>query len=135
MTWFFVVVALCIMLGAPVVLRRAWTGRITADELGSVATMYSSENLRRGHARATLPVMAAGYAVFGLGFVVVIFPDPAPGQETALGLLVAVLVLCCLLAIALYWSIVLFNRPKFLVPPPMRDDLGALEARRRRRTS
>jgi hypothetical protein len=135
MTWLFTVIALTIMLSAPVMLRRVWRGRISADELGSVAILYSSERLRRGHARATLPVVAAGYGVFSTGFVVLVFPDPAPDQETVLGLLVAFLVICIVLSVVLYWSIVLFNKPKLLVPPPMRDDMGALEARRRRSVS
>ncbi|WP_155054774.1 hypothetical protein [Streptomyces blattellae] len=45
------------------------------------------------------------------------------------GVLVIVVMLCLMLEVC----VVLFNRPKFIVPPHMRSDLGVIAARRARR--
>ena len=133
MIWLFIIVAVVTIVAGPVVIRRTWRGDIAQSDLGAIASVYASENLRRGHARAIVPVMGVGYAILCIGFTLVLFPEPAQEGAAAVKVFFVALMAAIAASVVLYWSIVLFNRPQMLVPPPFRDQPGAVEARRRLR--
>lgn len=87
---------------------------------------YRSELLRRGHVRATVTPILGLLVLSALACLYVFYDLPAEARPA-----LVVLLLLGLALIGLYWSIVLFNRPRFLVAPHYRDEPGAWRERGR----
>ena len=90
-----------------------------------VAVPPFGEEVQRGELRSV------GLTVVSLWGITIIMPLGLWNGELStplaiLGLIAVGVVLCCL---ACEVSVVLFNRPKFVVPPHMRSDLGVIQAR------
>lgn len=81
-------------------------------------TRSSDEAVRRGHQRGVVPFAAAW-----LLFVGSMTAEPFVGLGAGVAGIFAFMV-----GLLLHFLIVWFNRPRFLVPPHMRDDVGVLTA-------
>lgn len=86
--------------------------------------------VRRGEVRSLGITVVSVWAIAGL--VLLALWDKAPDPATTVLGLVAVLVIMGCLATEV--CVILFNRPKFVVPPHMRSEPGVLTARRTKRT-
>jgi len=86
--------------------------------------------VRRGEVRSIALTAVSLWGVTILLFLGLLDTDMS-GAVPGLFLVAVVTVLVCLLCEV---SVVLFNAPKFVVPPHMRGEQGALAARRARRT-
>ena len=104
---------------------RIWDGRAPSWWLWG-------EALFRGWVRSLVIGTAAGTAmVFALGVMLVVQPDldnPQSSQESqlevvAIGVALGVWILLTLML----FSVILFNRPKFVVPPHLRNERGAIQ--------
>ena len=74
-------------------------------------------------------LMAVCMAIMLADFAFINFKSPAKGEVLVAAAAVVGLVICA----EFYSSILFFNRPKFLVPPRHRGELGAFAAQRRQR--
>jgi hypothetical protein len=131
------ILLLAVMLGASLRMAKIWSDDRMSDRI--FKTMRSwwlwSDALLRGWIRA-LPV-----GLVGGWFLVVAMAVAALATETmesSLGFgLLAFLVLLLFVSLGMAVSVMLFNRPSFVVPPHLRDSPGALKewrsARSRRR--
>jgi hypothetical protein len=128
MEWFVLSFIVVFTVLAPLGVRMLWRGRREAEANLIAGYWYKSEGLRRGHVRAILVQMLALLVLNGLAAVFLVDLQSAVTDWAILVCMMAELVL-----VVLYWSIVLFNRPKFLVAPHLRDDVGAIAARRLRK--
>jgi hypothetical protein len=88
--------------------------------------MPFGKEVKRGEVRSLALTVASLWGVTVLLFLGLIDVDMT-GPMTALFAIALVTVLLSLLCEV---SVVVFNAPKFVVPPHMRSDLGALAARR-----
>ncbi|MGW0577919.1 hypothetical protein ACWD25_18535 [Streptomyces sp. NPDC002920] len=116
---------------------RLWKDPGSVTLHGGAMRIYPlSEEFRRGMVRASVAT-AAGLAFGGL----LVLADgiwrqshQGPAQGVMLDILRASLA-GILLCGVVYLSIALFNVPKFLVPPHMRNEPGSIAARQKNRTS
>src|SRR5215510_2632003 len=132
----WIVFAICCLFAValPIALVRHWTGKTQRYEYATSGFVFRSPTLRQGHVRA-VPVM------FGAAFLVVVAvvllffapTDPSARDRWLVGCLY-LMIGTVALAVILYWSVVLFNRPRFLVAPNQRAEWGAVASRRHRRT-
>lgn len=74
-------------------------------------------------------LMAVFMAVMLAGGGIINFNDPVRAEVLVFAAAVVGLIICA----GLYSSILFFNRPKFLVPPRHRGEMGAFAAQRRQR--
>jgi hypothetical protein len=108
--------------------QRGWRERFSFAH--RLRLMPGTDAYRAGVERA-FGVMAAMFYLLGaLGVADLAIPSgkSAPVWE---GVVLAVLVVSVFLSIALMLTIIWFNRPRFLVPPHMRDQHGTVSFRRR----
>jgi hypothetical protein len=135
MEWFVLIVASIILVLGLVSLYRHWHGKTIDNDDMVAGYWYGSKELRRGHARAAVPVTIVSVAVMSFAIIFILKPDVPKGAVDylfSISLIVAA-GLVFLIAFPLYWSIVLINRPRTLVAPAYRNDLGALRERRLRK--
>jgi hypothetical protein len=127
-----------------VITARRWKGRQDSRPLVAWAPGGRSLDTEARHAYdrggLALGSMMLFMAVFLAGIAVAEFlasPGIASPQEhpygLAAGVIAAMAMLGMLLSIGVLQCIKYFNRPRMLVPPPMRDEPGVIEGRRRRR--
>ncbi|MEV1009597.1 hypothetical protein [Streptomyces sp. NPDC049881] len=93
-------------------------------EMGSLALPIGTQT-RRGLVRAG-PVMCAGMGLLTVALWVFEFVSGVDNFLVLISLSLPVLALCAI-------SIVVFNRPRMLVPPHLREDLGAWAVKRQGR--
>ncbi|WP_149181313.1 hypothetical protein [Streptomyces sp. TRM49041] len=109
---------------------RLWRNPELVEEFTQTfAFLPFGPDVKRGEVRSaglTAVSLWAITALIGLGSV----EAEATGAWLAVFVVALLTVLLCLLAEA---AVVLFNAPKAVVPPHMRDDLGVIAARRARR--
>lgn len=107
--------------------RRVWSGELL--ELSDVSTKEwfpAGEGLRRGLVRATPRgiIAIAGLFTCVLAFTVA---DAVRGAAASMLDLLSVVAACiALVAMLLDVGVVLFNRPRWAVPPPLRQEPGAV---------
>ncbi|MEU0114783.1 hypothetical protein ABZ137_13925 [Streptomyces bobili] len=95
----------------------------------SFTVLPFGEDVRRGEVRSLAVTIVGLWAIVPMFFLGLYDAE----QEGALLALSAFLVVLLLLCVLLEVCVVLFNRPKFVVPPHMRSDLGVIAERRARR--
>ena len=107
-------------------LPRIWSGAdLPMQRLGSSGLPIGNQ-LRRGLVRGTA-VGVVVCAVLVLAAVAVVVKASTTGDASRLAADVAVVLLLVFAALAIVNAgVILFNRPKFVVPPPLRDEPGAL---------
>ncbi|MFF0291624.1 hypothetical protein [Streptomyces sp. NPDC005262] len=107
----------------------------SADLVDHFTTVFSflpfGKEVKRGEVRS-LGLTAVSLWGVTILFVTGSLDVEMTGSWLALILIAAATVLVCLMCEI---SVVLFNLPKFVVPPHMRSDLGVLAARRARRAN
>lgn len=129
---------------ALVITARRWTGRQDSRPLVVWAPGGRSLDTEARHAydRGGLAfgMILLSFAVFLAGTAVAEFfaspgiasPQKHPYRLEA-GIIAGIGALGMVLSIGVFQCIKYFNRPKMLVPPPMRDEPGVIVGRRRRR--
>jgi hypothetical protein len=115
-------VASLLLVPAPFLLYRHWTSKRREYIVASI--WFRSIAFQHGRVRAT-PVRVVWASVFVSSIALMVLPPQTPWA------LVTLLVVSAF-AMPVYWSVVLFNRPKWLVAPHLRDEPGAIEMGRRR---
>jgi len=128
-------------------LPRIWRGYLQRRETrfrgqlrsyGELSLMWwpFGEVTRRGAVRGFVAMDLAWFAGV-LGFWAMQLSDKLTGSPSHAWRVVALVFLACFGAgFALFLTVMFFNWPKFIVPPPQRDDLGAFaEWRNTRRSS
>lgn len=125
------VVALIFMTALTVValtqLRRIWRGELTdLHEAGSRDYWPLGEALRRGFLRG-LVVGIVGFTCLLIALAAAIAADELTGTAAAaLERTGQALFLLFVVLLVVDAGVTLFNRPKFVVPPYLRDEPGAL---------
>lgn len=118
-----------------VVASKIWKGdeRATEKLLRSFAGMPFDITVRRGMVRAVVPLLAQLTATLGAVVFALIGMATWHGGSKFTPLMVVALSLLVLavLTFLVQISIIWFNRPRWLVPPPLRGDVGTITARRR----
>jgi hypothetical protein len=100
---------------------------------------YNNEKFQRAHVRTGIPIMVTmGIPFFLLGVLMALLNDEiwerrVFGSTNMSGFALLTLVIIMAASAVLYWSIMLYNRPKHLVPPDLRNELGIVEEWRVRR--
>lgn len=127
----WVIFAICclFLVVVPVAMVRHWTGTTRVYDYRLSERIYrSSRRLRHGHVRA-LPVVFGWLFVFCLTILLTFLApqDPPQAGDRWEGITRAVVIGSGAIALALYWMVVLFNRPKFIVAPDLRDESGAAQ--------
>jgi hypothetical protein len=128
------VAAICF--GSLFILPRAWKGWYAEDSHGSRGPRTHGDIAlfwwpfgaasRRGAIRGMIPAIAAAWTLLAAG-ITVRLPGFTNGNDQRVLRIVAITLLGCFaVALALHVCVILFNRPKFIVPPPMRDEPGLL---------
>jgi hypothetical protein len=113
---------------------RLWRHPEVVDDFSTAfAFLPFGEDVRRGEVRSVLLTVVSLWsaAVLFVGGLTLTEEETSglnASDYTAAGAVVVIL-LCILCEVA----VILFNRPKFVVPPHMRADLGVIAARRARR--
>jgi hypothetical protein len=97
-------------------------------------TAFMDRDTRAGMDRGGL-IVGLGLAFFAVMLAAGAFalPHPDKGAQLVAGVVALAALFAMAGCIAVALSIIHFNRPKFLVPPQHRGELGALASRRRRR--
>ena len=88
------------------------------------------DDLSRAHVRALLVICLIGLTTT-FGGSVINAAGMGYSPPDGLGVLILLSIPANGLMLVLWWSIVYFNRPKLLVPPHMRPDLGLRATRKR----
>jgi len=131
----FAVLVLLLLFGSRGV-GQVWRGTLPDKVLAMWRTLWPwSEAALRGYVRSAIALSLAGWTL-AVAYGLDLFLGEVSGQASNLVdvLIDAALVGTFLLLTAVV-LVVLVNRPKFFVPPWMRDDEGLLETwRRNRRT-
>jgi drug/metabolite transporter (DMT)-like permease len=106
----------------------AWSlGAHLADNDGKV--LSAGESTRYGMVRGVVP-LSIGLVCLAIGMLVGAFAKWVPHHQTPGAVTAVVLIAIGLVGLACHLSIVLFNRPTWLIPPYMRGD-GQARSRRR----
>jgi hypothetical protein len=108
---------------------RVWRGETELDGSDPPAAWPLSEVVWRGVVRSA----AAWWPLWALFFFAGALASDAPSGSTrqTVGMLTGLVAL--LLAFAIHIPVLLFNRPRWIVPPRLRDEPGALAEWRARR--
>ncbi|WP_377272886.1 hypothetical protein [Peterkaempfera sp. SMS 1(5)a] len=110
-------------------LPKVWRGderTVQKMVLGFTAWPVSSET-RRGMVRGALPLTASGFFVGTTvlsGLVLGGQSSDSSGAGTVAAVCFLVSLAALVLSVGLHLGIILFNRPRLLVPPSMRGDRG-----------
>jgi len=133
---------LCAWIGiaALVITARQWTGRRVRRPLSRVMAVQTLYGYRHRDTEARLAYDRAGLA-FGFSFLFLavcaatlgVFFAVNPAEGSDMSAVLACSLLGVMLSAVLFGSIKYFNRPKMLVPPPLRGEPGAIAGRRQRR--
>jgi hypothetical protein len=107
------------------VARKVWRGESGLDGSVPPEWWFLGDATWRGVARAYIATGPFGLLLLAGGMVAEFTDAYDAGMAIAVGAL--------LLGALVHGSIVLFNRPRALVPPLLRDEPGALAERRQRR--
>jgi hypothetical protein len=136
MAWFALIFFSESVLFAPAALHRHWRGATKGEESVIGGMVFKSDELQRGHVRATVPTLVSGTAL-GLTVLVLFLIPPVPegGIDYPGSIALSSMLAVWAITAPLYWSIVLLNRPKFLVAPRFREHPGAVLARRSRKAA
>ena len=105
--------------------NRLWHSPRNADYMLFFIRRLFSEQVRHGAVRGLLP-LAIGNALAAAGVLDVGISHPTTGKPDAGEIAAAVLFGLMLVTFALHATIILFNRPRWLVPPHMRRERGRL---------
>jgi hypothetical protein len=107
---------------------QMWRGESTAATLPRYR-LSALIKFREDRVRAGLAAMVSAYVLCLTGWML---PFVRSATHTSAAALVLVLVLSgtCLASFVSIATVVLFNRPKFLVPPRLRRQWGSIKARR-----
>lgn len=136
MDWFGVSFAILMMVLLPIALYRHWRGKSMKYEYAASEYFFKSEDLRRGHVRAAVPLLAGGLVLSAFALALVSIPPVPEGQiDYAFDNAFLAFLILELIFVVLWCAIILFNRPRFLVAPHYRDEPGLLQARRLRKKS
>ena len=119
--------SLILAVGGWVIMPKYWRGqRAEQYEYGFAVWAILGDGVRRGVVRALLP------ALIGCDFAV-LFYGLGKWAETATGsvrevtdTLAAGCAIAALVMMVSFLGVILFNRPKFMVPPYLRHERGAL---------
>jgi hypothetical protein len=120
----WIIASLLLVLGAAglVVFRRIWQGELE-DRLERILSPFS-RHFRRAVA-SVIPLSFPGALLTGLLYLTILVAGSSSGASARVALAVAnALVLPFLLALLFLFSILLFGRPKFLIPPYLRGNRG-----------
>ena len=120
----WIIASLLLVLGAAglVVFRRIWRGELE-DRLERILSSFSRHS-RRAIA-SVIPLSFPGALLTGFLYLTILVAGSSSGASARAALAVAnVLVLPFLLVLLFLFSILLFGRPKFLIPPYLRDQRG-----------
>jgi hypothetical protein len=117
--------------GAPTLMRRWWRDPSSVPDMPHLWRRRSFDRVRRGRRRQA-PLVAAALAFGSIGLLAETFASRFPPlgfvEDPAFALAMVCVVLAC--------SVRALNRPRFVVPPSLRDEPGALreilDNRRRR---
>src|SRR4051812_37413410 len=80
MAWFGLIVAIIALVATPVMLYRNWNRSTKFADAVISGLWYSSDEFRRGHSRAIVPITLAGYPIFVLVVVLFIIPPVRVGE-------------------------------------------------------
>lgn len=132
------VIVIC--LGGLAILPRVWKGWYVEEATG----FHPSRSTHGGIAlfwwpfgkgsqcnfiRGLIPAIGAVWALLIAGLAARIASHVNDKAARALHITAVAFLACFVIALALHFTVVLFNQPKFLVPPPQRGDPGLLAAR------
>ncbi|WP_042367243.1 hypothetical protein [Streptacidiphilus neutrinimicus] len=105
------------------VARRRWNG---APEAALRTPASWSERQRRSQLRTVVPMTVALDSSFGLVVLTAGYDHLHGAPATLLALVVLLFFLVAVVAAVLTGIVWRFNRPRALVPPALRDDLGSV---------
>jgi hypothetical protein len=129
--WFVLAICALFLVLLPVALVRHWQSKSQPYDFSLSGVIYKSRNLRKGHVRA-LPVMFAWWMVvcltIGLMFLAPEYPPDVENPYYSWG--IVVIFASAFVAAVLYWLVVLFNKPSFIVAPHLRGETGLIRSRR-----
>jgi ACR3 family arsenite efflux pump ArsB len=109
--------------------RRSWRERFSYAYRMRLVPL--PDDFKTGMERAFAVASAFFYLLCATGVAVLATPSGASSTPLWAGVLLAVLIVLVLLSVALMFAIIWFNRPRFLVPPHMREQPGTVGSRRR----
>jgi hypothetical protein len=137
--WVLVNAGTLLLLVSPIAARAYWLNRHDERQLieffGNF--FYTKNVYQRAHVRTGIPfIVLFVVPFFALMLLLGIFDRDFWNREilsgNVAGLTALVLLAMFTASASLYWSILLYNRPKILVPPDLRSELGILEEKGRR---
>jgi hypothetical protein len=135
MDWLATLIYVCAMgtLGVvyPLAARKYWRGEAGDPDDEPPSTWPFSREHWQGVVRSY--VAAGPFAIVSLGAGALGWAFPVLDASAAGGLLLGVSAGALGVILLLYVGVILFNRPKTLVPPHLRSAPGLLEVRRLRR--
>lgn len=124
--WLMLMIVVFFLIISPFAIRKHWRGDSMAADFMSAGYWYKSEALRRGHRRATIAIFIAGYALFELGAAMFGLPPSGPGDIDWLSIVIIFVLLQGFVGFVLYWLVILWNVPKLVVAPHLRNEPGLL---------
>lgn len=128
-----VVLGMIVVIGLAIAWRvmgpRYWRGDPTTLDSSPPLWWFLSEDAWRGYLRST-PATAPLTVLFGFCGVIAMAFGEGSATGVTFGLIGAALLP---LGLALAASVTLWNRPRFVVPPPLRSEPGTRAQRRNRR--
>lgn len=126
MELFATVCCIVLLMAAPIAFYRHWHGK-NRDYDDHIAFWYRSKRFRRGHVRAIPTVLVAGCSLMISGLA--LFLSPSGGTSFRAQLVFVIFLVPVLLGCLVYWSVMLFAFPKFVIAPHLRSEKGALQRR------
>ncbi len=126
--WIWFSFLLIVVVGASLQMPKYWRGELVQlYERGSGGWWPFGEALRRGFLRSIHLGVVGGFWVLASLFFLSLRDNVGAGlAQSALEALGVVSAAMFFVTLILDLLVVLLNRPKFLVPPPYRDDVGAV---------
>ncbi len=106
---------------------RAWRGKPIPGEGFSDSNVWLLGNAARDGSRASFPAMALGFSSLTVGYFLDNL-DAAP-RGTLAGRFVDAVLLVGLAMVLVSFAVLMFMRPRFLVPPTLRDRHGYVVTR------
>ncbi len=114
-------------------LPRYWRGqRAEMLEHGFAVWAVLGDGVRRGVVRALLAALIGGTFLFGFGVLNEWSQSATGSVREVVDRLTDGFAIAALLMLLPFFGIIFFNRPKFMVPPYLRDERGALMPSRHR---
>lgn len=121
--WVAAAILTLIAIGGVILLPRIWRGELASlYDKNSKGIWLWGEPMRRGFIRGL------HWDIIGtVALVIIFFTLPDPRHTAELGTVTTIAIILFFLSLALNTLLILFNRPKWAVPPHYRNQPGAIK--------